>query len=477
VIWRGIAREPGIEYFTQIGSGARGLAPWGLPVNSSEGEFVTDDTRDSPLSQGQSPSEPAGGPDTTKKHSLTELCGLGAEVWRGIDAQEYVREERASWDRELIVDRETAVPAESAEKQYMDCDRRDKQSFQSIVAESREKRNLLDADSPVRIAIDDQLFVQLETLIENLSVDELRAYAHWPPYLRIGHLDGPIIHMLDDDVRRVLGKTATANQQDVVRFLSAQDSRGWYAGLFEVWVKSRLIAQGYDVSFDAVLPNGRNTDALIVLNGRRLRIECTVLTEDDESRAVFDRFFQESQNSPPAALMRPGPYCPLHARGPSPYYDARRFYAKAFDKIAAGLNPDKSQFAKDDVNLLFVSFAGAGVSSSSPGYQWAIDHLTISPPVSSNAGTESLIPDVSLRGWLDFEMNRLIEADNMSTDNFAERFERLVDMPRRVSGFVLFENCALFKARMNYNSLDSCSITHAEMAELENAFRESPSYC
>ena len=33
-----------------------------------------------------------------QKHNLIELQGLGAEVWKGIDAQEYVRRERESWD-------------------------------------------------------------------------------------------------------------------------------------------------------------------------------------------------------------------------------------------------------------------------------------------------------------------------------------------------------------------------------------------
>lgn len=32
-----------------------------------------------------------------KKHSILELEGLGAEIWKGIDAQEYVRKERESW--------------------------------------------------------------------------------------------------------------------------------------------------------------------------------------------------------------------------------------------------------------------------------------------------------------------------------------------------------------------------------------------
>lgn len=33
-----------------------------------------------------------------KKHSLLELEGLGADAWKGMDAQEYVDRERAAWD-------------------------------------------------------------------------------------------------------------------------------------------------------------------------------------------------------------------------------------------------------------------------------------------------------------------------------------------------------------------------------------------
>ncbi len=33
-----------------------------------------------------------------RSHSITELRGLGKEVWQGIDAQEYVNQERDTWD-------------------------------------------------------------------------------------------------------------------------------------------------------------------------------------------------------------------------------------------------------------------------------------------------------------------------------------------------------------------------------------------
>jgi hypothetical protein len=31
------------------------------------------------------------------EHSVLELRGLGKEIWQGIDVDEYLREERASW--------------------------------------------------------------------------------------------------------------------------------------------------------------------------------------------------------------------------------------------------------------------------------------------------------------------------------------------------------------------------------------------
>ena len=40
----------------------------------------------------------AGGAPSGAKHSIMELCGLGKEIWDGIDAQEYVNNERASWN-------------------------------------------------------------------------------------------------------------------------------------------------------------------------------------------------------------------------------------------------------------------------------------------------------------------------------------------------------------------------------------------
>ena len=37
-------------------------------------------------------------PEGVKTHSIKEIKGLGKELWRSIDVDEYLRKERASWD-------------------------------------------------------------------------------------------------------------------------------------------------------------------------------------------------------------------------------------------------------------------------------------------------------------------------------------------------------------------------------------------
>jgi hypothetical protein len=40
--------------------------------------------------------------ESKHRHSIMELKGLGKEIWEGIDAQEYVNEERRSWRGAVI---------------------------------------------------------------------------------------------------------------------------------------------------------------------------------------------------------------------------------------------------------------------------------------------------------------------------------------------------------------------------------------
>jgi hypothetical protein len=39
--------------------------------------------------------------DKSQQRSILELRGLGAEIWQGVDAQQYVDELRDEWEREV----------------------------------------------------------------------------------------------------------------------------------------------------------------------------------------------------------------------------------------------------------------------------------------------------------------------------------------------------------------------------------------
>ena len=39
-------------------------------------------------------------PETKKTVRFSDLCGVGAEIWRDEDVNEYIRKERESWNRE-----------------------------------------------------------------------------------------------------------------------------------------------------------------------------------------------------------------------------------------------------------------------------------------------------------------------------------------------------------------------------------------
>ena len=42
--------------------------------------------------------QPEQSPPLEDKHSILELAGLGAEIWKGVDAQDYVNRLRGEWE-------------------------------------------------------------------------------------------------------------------------------------------------------------------------------------------------------------------------------------------------------------------------------------------------------------------------------------------------------------------------------------------
>ncbi len=124
----------------------------------------------------------------------------------------------------------------------------------------------------------------------------------------------------DSALKAVMGSTH-AHAGSAPSFLSLESDGQpgtWYGGMFETFAKSRLIERGLNPTFDVPLPNGRDRDAVVVIDGQPLNFECTVLTDDDENKRCWRSIFEAKRIDPDLILVRPGDMCPKDAKGPSP---------------------------------------------------------------------------------------------------------------------------------------------------------------
>ena len=279
------------------------------------------------------------------------------------------------------------------------------------------------------------------------------------------------VRLIDKDLDLVIAKSKPEKAREIVGFLAASETDKigtWYGGMFDVWSKCVIIRSGLSAEFDRLLPNGRDHDIMLDLDGTKLNLENTVITQDDESLEVWDHFLSDKRSDPAKVLIRPGPYCPPNAKGPSPYYDTLRVYAKVFDKVAKQLNPGKSQFPEDEKNVLLLSFCGIGVNALSPSVSWALDELFACQPRGKRGGAGK---DISLQAWIDFTADELIARGKISVEDHVGRFQDIFRALRRLSGVLLFADKKLVAARVNYNADKSSRISHAEISKLEELYR------
>jgi len=352
----------------------------------------------------------------------------------------------------------------------------DKAFWMSQLAEARQKLERLPTTDRIRTAMPERFFEDLEQYI-----DELEDPRYWPPFFGfLGIASDDQLAALESDLDLVLQTCEPKSEKALTQFVRAKtgDSRIWYGGLFDMWARATLIRERRTLEFDVPLANGRDTDIRLQLGDRRVRLENTVITQDDESREVWDRFLDDKKVDPDKTLMRPGSYDPPDAKGPSPYYNTLRLYAKVYDKLARKLDPSKSQCADDEPNVLLLSFAGPGVYPDTPGYGWALDELF------NTRGAGRIVKgphlhDISLDAWIEFTLADLCQKKRITVDEYDERMRQFGDIaaaPRRLGGVMLFDGFTLATARINYNARDECSLTHAEMAELERLLGDPPEY-
>lgn len=349
------------------------------------------------------------------------------------------------------------------------------------VAELVSRRNALPKSSHVRAAVTEDVLNHLREKIECAQDLSDLDWCKWPMILGfVEETSDDVIADLDDDIDSVLAATPAQQRGVVPGFLKTGEtdhSSRWYSGLFEIWAKATLLRHATAVQFDVDLPNGRNRDAVAVVGARQFSFEFTVITEDDESRAVWERFIDDKKAEPTKTLVRPGFYDPPNAKGPSQKYVAWRLYRKIFDKITnAVLDAAQSQCAAEEPNVLLVCFAGPGVESRLPGVNWAVEELFANHPKRSFTGSPVGAADVSLGTWADHMANDLIARGKLSAEWYSDHYHEIISAPRRLAAVMLFDGTTFSRARMNYNAHDVNAISHAEMAELEQVFSQPRRY-
>jgi hypothetical protein len=337
----------------------------------------------------------------------------------------------------------------------------EKQLFFDELATIRAKRDRLPNGSLVRIALSGDVLQQVDRKIREKSLADL-SYDFWPPIYGFFALKSDdAIAEFDRDIRLVIQHVASNKVSGVLQFMAAREGcrhGDWYGGLFDLWTKATFAKSGKPFELDRPLPNGRDSDVCIQMNGRRFHVESTVFTRDDESEVVWRRYLIDKRLDPNKVLVRPGPYCPPNAKGPSLYYLTLRLYAKIFDKLAKNLNPSKSQFADDEPNVLLVSCSSAEARPDSPSVGWALDELFADQPKMTGMFVPESHLDISLNAWVDYRASELIAQKKMTASWFCEHSNEVMAAPRRLGAILLFDGCKLRNSRINYNSTEDAQL-------------------
>jgi hypothetical protein len=283
------------------------------------------------------------------------------------------------------------------------------------------------------------------------------------------------IEAFEEDLQHVIRHSKRKSPEELTQFLCASTGRGdgWSGALFELSVKARLLRiPGLAVDFDVLLANGRETDALVYWSGKTLCVECSVIGESEEDWKAWARFLASQKIRQDSVYVRPGPFDEGDARSPSPYYDAVRVYGKVYDKLANRLDPRRSQFLPDTPSVVALSIWAptTPLDANSPGVRWALDELFADQPRKRTIAEGEPGIDISLGGCIDFAMRDL----GLGVEERAERGRQLIAAPRGLGGVVLFNECRIGTARMNYHARTACRLTHEDMARLEAWLGRAP---
>ena len=352
-----------------------------------------------------------------------------------------------------------------------------------MLKDVRSKLESLPKEAHIRNAIKLENIKSLFEQIESKQADELE-WHKWPPlFLFLYRHSISEVFALESDIALVFRHSSRKNQKNILDGLQAQSSKKrwegkWAGSLFEIFAKSLCLKErGLAVGLDYLLPNSSDTDIRMEMEGKRFHLECTVLTDSDEDREVWERFIEAKKADPEICLTRPGPFDPLKPKGPSPYYDCLRVYDKVYDKIAKELDLNKSQLSEDAPNILLISFFSPyrHLSPTSPGVGWALDELFADQP--KICADHPSFRNISLIAWLTFTEKRLRQSGvTLNPANDSQWFNKVIASPRKIGAVLLFDRFLLKASRVNYNAKQECRISHHEMAKFEELFSFPPEW-
>ena len=185
---------------------------------------------------------------------------------------------------------------------------------------------------------------------------------------------------------------------------------------------------------------------------------------------------EQMKLDPNQVLIRPGPLCPKKAKGPSPYYETLRLYAKVFDKLTKDLDPAKGQFNERERNILLTCFAGPGVGTDRPSVSWGFEELFVSHPRTVQKVCPETFTDISLEAWVDYRAKELIDKGKMNVEWYYTNSHKALSAPRLLGGARPFDSSRLACGRVNYTAAAESSVSHAAMAELEQLLARPAKY-
>jgi hypothetical protein len=348
-----------------------------------------------------------------------------------------------------------------------------KKYYFEMIDDVKKKLSSLSTSGFIKSSFENEnILEKVNNSINNKSLDELKRGSWSPLFLFVNRHSLDELRAFEDDIALIVKHS----EQNVMKSLKANitkdNDRIWSGVIFEIFIKSQILRKFENVILDFQLENGKNVDSRIN-DKENYSIECTIFTDSDEDREVYDNFMKDKQKDELATLIRPGKYDSKESKSPSLYYDCLRFYAKIYDKIAPILNPQNSQLLRNTKNILLISVdAPRSPLRYSPGIGWALDELFADQPRGSFSPQG--IKNISLQAWVEFTANKLIRENKICVNRYSENYTQIVQAPKHIGAIMLFNRCSLIHSRVNYNAYDNCRLSHQEISFFEDFLKKAP---